>query len=681
MRVSFLAVGVTVVAPPMAWALRVYPKEAPVWRGGRALNAEETPLPAPPLLAPAEPPVSALQEMMHKRDSSPQRPVVRQQPRRRNYPLFTSPEAAPPPDSSGLAEGVTPPGGVDRQSASSPAPVGPSGEQVAGEAASAPPQPTPASGPTATTFFGCVGCLAGCACARQDRLGKVPSAEELKAADEARARQEAEFRRQIVDVVKANMEDVEQRGAAAGGNKGGSPVGRLAMEALAYMTRAQVGSSEVILRDVREAGTTKQLLAQCLVRQTKVLGEGGTSVVIEVEIIDEACKEALKMDKLALKMMSGDPEGKYVSDELAIAYYQRSESNVEAETQPSKLVAGALRAGKTVWDVLKEKRWAAPIYTASAAASSRVYFHGGLVFTSQVLLSQLMLGDGWNLLRSQRLTPPARLPMPAREYACGEIIKSVGRLHELGYAHYDIKPGNILIGLDGSVNLADFGTCGPFGRVKGCREGVTSLFADPDQVRCILREGSLPIDPRYDTWSLGMTCYRLITTDRYPYGISKDRELEYMASLRSRYKAREQQLLQQLQQQMQEKQANTGGQWAAAAESAEQERHRSNRGSYAVSSSRPENDRKSTSFDSKSSIKRSISNGGKQTALKQQQRLKRRGSGSGWSVCPAWRRQRAGSEARLALSLRISCVSAGAVSQLRLFYAATTAAFNAAVAA
>ncbi|KAL8444104.1 hypothetical protein Emed_006391 [Eimeria media] len=531
MRVSFLAAGVTVVAPSGAWALRVAPREAPVWRGGRALNAEETPLPALPLPAPAEPPVSALQEMAHKRDSSPQRPVVRQQPRRRNYPLFPSPETEPPPDSSEPAGGVTPPGGVDRQSVPAPVPVGPSGEQVAVEGASAPPQPTPASDANASTLFGFVSRLAKCAWAPQAPPNEVPTAEELKAADEARARQEADLRKHIVDVMKANMEDVDQGAAAAGRKKGGGSAGRFAMEALAHMTRAQVGSKEVVLRDVREAGTDKKLVTQCLVRQTKVLGEGGTSVVIEVEIIDEACKEALKMDKLALKMMSGDPEGKYVSDELAIAYYQRSESNVEAETQPSKLVAGALRAGKTVRDVLKEKRWAAPIYTASAGAPGQAYVHGGLVFTSQLLLSELVLGDGSNLVRSRGLSSPARLPMAAREYVCAELIKSVAKLHELGYAHYDIKPGNIFLGLDGSVNLGDFGVCGPFGRVKGCRDGITPLFADPEQVRCIHKKGSLPLNAKYDTWSLGITCYHLITTGRFPYGIRGKRKLEQISNL------------------------------------------------------------------------------------------------------------------------------------------------------
>ncbi|KAL8454945.1 hypothetical protein Emag_001198 [Eimeria magna] len=167
---------------------------------------KEKPLPAPSLLALVGPPLSALMRMLHRSGSIPQRPVVREQPRRHNQPLFASPEAKPSPTSSELARGVSPlEGMVERQPARALVPV-------------APLQTTPPSGPTASNLFEYVRSLAG----RRVEINGGGGGNYLK---------------QIVDVVKANMEDAEQGGAAATGRKGGLPVDKFAMEALAYMGR------------------------------------------------------------------------------------------------------------------------------------------------------------------------------------------------------------------------------------------------------------------------------------------------------------------------------------------------------------------------------------------------------------------------------------------------------------
>ena len=36
---------------------------------------------------------------------------------------------------------------------------------------------------------------------------------------------------------------------------------------------------------------------------------------------------------------------------------------------------------------------------------------------------------------------------------------AVEAIHNLGYIHRDVKPDNMLIGSDGHIKLADFGTC------------------------------------------------------------------------------------------------------------------------------------------------------------------------------------------------------------------------------
>jgi serine/threonine protein kinase len=46
----------------------------------------------------------------------------------------------------------------------------------------------------------------------------------------------------------------------------------------------------------------------------------------------------------------------------------------------------------------------------------------------------------------------------ARFY-CAELILAVERVHQLGYMHRDIKPGNILIDKRGHIKLGDLGSC------------------------------------------------------------------------------------------------------------------------------------------------------------------------------------------------------------------------------
>jgi len=40
-----------------------------------------------------------------------------------------------------------------------------------------------------------------------------------------------------------------------------------------------------------------------------------------------------------------------------------------------------------------------------------------------------------------------------------EIIMAIESIHKLEYVHRDIKPDNILIGVDGHIKLSDFGLC------------------------------------------------------------------------------------------------------------------------------------------------------------------------------------------------------------------------------
>jgi serine/threonine-protein kinase len=85
--------------------------------------------------------------------------------------------------------------------------------------------------------------------------------------------------------------------------------------------------------------------------------------------------------------------------------------------------------------------------------------------------------------------------------------------HDKGVVHRDIKPENILISVDGSVKIADFG----LSRILGS-EGQQDTLTGTRQVMGTLRymapeqlEGARGVDHRADIYSLGVVFYEMLT--------------------------------------------------------------------------------------------------------------------------------------------------------------------------
>jgi serine/threonine protein kinase len=57
----------------------------------------------------------------------------------------------------------------------------------------------------------------------------------------------------------------------------------------------------------------------------------------------------------------------------------------------------------------------------------------------------------------QRLRQQHRLPEPEALGVASQICAAVAHLHERGFVHYDLKPGNVMLCPDGSIRLIDFG--------------------------------------------------------------------------------------------------------------------------------------------------------------------------------------------------------------------------------
>lgn len=92
-----------------------------------------------------------------------------------------------------------------------------------------------------------------------------------------------------------------------------------------------------------------------------------------------------------------------------------------------------------------------------------------------------------------------------------QVTAALHKAAEHGIVHRDIKPENIMLSASGDVKVADFGLARLYGGDEGgklTQVGITMgtpLYMSPEQV-----EGRA-LDPRSDIYSLGVTCYQMLT--------------------------------------------------------------------------------------------------------------------------------------------------------------------------
>ncbi|MCP4069361.1 MAG: serine/threonine protein kinase, partial [Phycisphaeraceae bacterium] len=84
------------------------------------------------------------------------------------------------------------------------------------------------------------------------------------------------------------------------------------------------------------------------------------------------------------------------------------------------------------------------------------------------------------------------------------IADGLRHLHEVGYAHADLKPGNILVGTGGRGTIIDLGQACRLGERKTRIQGTPGFLAPEQAAR-----GA--IDERTDAFLLGATMYRCLT--------------------------------------------------------------------------------------------------------------------------------------------------------------------------
>ncbi|HVM29497.1 MAG TPA: protein kinase, partial [Candidatus Limnocylindrales bacterium] len=108
----------------------------------------------------------------------------------------------------------------------------------------------------------------------------------------------------------------------------------------------------------------------------------------------------------------------------------------------------------------------------------------------------------------QVLAARGALDMPQAVEIGRQVAQALGAAHDHGLVHRDVKPGNILLDLDGAAHLADFGVVKALaGDANLTRTGMTfgtAAYVAPEQAT------GQAVGPRSDLYALGVVLYEAL---------------------------------------------------------------------------------------------------------------------------------------------------------------------------
>lgn len=107
------------------------------------------------------------------------------------------------------------------------------------------------------------------------------------------------------------------------------------------------------------------------------------------------------------------------------------------------------------------------------------------------------------------------------EWFC-EALDALDYAHQQGVIHRDVKPGNMIVQMDGKLKMLDFGMA----KLSDAEKQLTAPGMTLGTIAYMSREQLLgkKLDPRSDFYSLGVSLYEIVT-GRLPFWSEVDREL------------------------------------------------------------------------------------------------------------------------------------------------------------
>ncbi len=104
-------------------------------------------------------------------------------------------------------------------------------------------------------------------------------------------------------------------------------------------------------------------------------------------------------------------------------------------------------------------------------------------------------------------------PLPPREAAAAieQLARAVHEAHARGVVHRDVKPGNVLLALDGKLKISDFGLAKKLDETSGQTQSGTIVgtpsYMAPEQAS----GGAKQVGPAADVYALGAVLYECLT--------------------------------------------------------------------------------------------------------------------------------------------------------------------------